>query len=215
MSQDRAEELRSVLRDGLLEVRKEAETDQDIQQRRIQQFNGERKKLLDAYYSGAVPMDLMRSEQDRIATALKAAEQRLANAAKVFDGVEVTLERAIGWACDLPRAYRAADEHGRRRLNQAVFKRLWVFDDGIASYEFTDGMEILFERRPVVVPVPPRAIGVPRQHEPYIRRTMSNDGPFFDRGLNVVHLVEVMRGLSNPLNPASSLIRGGVSEREK
>ena len=96
--------------------------------------------------------------------------------------------------------YKKADKHDRRRLNQAVFKRLWVFDDGIAAYEFTDGLKILFDRSPVVVPVPPRELGAAQgQPEAFANRTTSNPDHCFDRGLNVVHLVEVAG-----IEPASS-----------
>ena len=98
----------------------------------------------------------MATEQERITTELEDAERRFATARQVFEEVEVTLERAIAWARDLPHAYRTADRHERRRLNQAVFKSLWVFDDGVADYEFTDGLEILFEQRPAIVSMPPR-----------------------------------------------------------
>jgi DNA invertase Pin-like site-specific DNA recombinase len=202
MSAERADELRSVLRDGLADARAEAEKDRAIQERRTQQLTEERKKLLDAYYGGAIPMELMRSEQDRITQELKIVKERLTRASRMSDQVEVTLEKAIRWARDLPRAYQAADDHGRRQLNQAVFKCLWVFEDGIAAYEFTEGVEILFERRPTITPVPPRAGCVGHDQERFAYPTKPNPGHLHARGLNVAHVVEVA-GIERATPPRS------------
>ncbi len=63
---ERAEELCTVLTDGLEDARADAEREKRLQQFRIAKLVIERIKLLDTYYFGAVPMDLLGSEEDRI-----------------------------------------------------------------------------------------------------------------------------------------------------
>ena len=66
ISLERAEELRSVLRDGLAGARTEAETDRAVPAAPNPALAEERRKLLDAYYGKALPMDLnaIRTESD-------------------------------------------------------------------------------------------------------------------------------------------------------
>ena len=145
MNPKRGAELDAVVREDLSGAREEATRERNLQQRRLQQFDTERKKLLDAYYAGAVPMDLLRSEQSRIGTEILNAKKRMELASRAFDDIDLTVRRAIRWASNLPEAYVAADDKLRRQLNQAVFKRLLVWEGGVAAYEYTEGMELLFE----------------------------------------------------------------------
>ena len=47
------------------------------QRRRIQRLKDERKKLLDGYYAGAIPLEVLKTEQDRVGQGLAQAEGRL------------------------------------------------------------------------------------------------------------------------------------------
>jgi hypothetical protein len=56
-------------------VREQAEVAR--QRRRLAKLKEEREKLLHAYYAGAVPVDLLRSEQDRLTSETRQAERHL------------------------------------------------------------------------------------------------------------------------------------------
>ena len=192
MRPQRADELEAVVREDLTGARKQAAHEKDIQERRIQTLTAERKKLLDAYYGGAVPMDLLRSEQGRIASEMQGANKRIAETRRLFDDIELTVRRAIDWATNLSGAYASADRKLRRQLNQAVFRRLLVWEDGVAAYEYTDGMELLFETLTTVRPIPPQRIRSSKNsdHGTAAARVLSLV-PQHGHGLNVHHLVEV------------------------
>ena len=198
---ERVEELRTVLADGLEDARADAEREKRLQQSRITKLVTERKKLLDAYYHGAVPMDLLGSEQDRIGAAMDHAQRRLDESNKEFDGVEHTLNQAIGWASSLPEAYRFANDKIRRQLNQAVFRRLMLFEDGVTAYEYTDGMEVLLEGNPQVVPMPERFEGTALRDAKPSKFSLgglgNHIGIAFAQGLDVIHLVGA-KGLEPP-----------------
>jgi len=48
----------------------------DLATRRTQ-LEGERHKLLQAHYAGAIPLDLLKKEQDRITASLETIEHRI------------------------------------------------------------------------------------------------------------------------------------------
>lgn len=89
----------------------------------------ERSKLLEAHYAGAIPLDLLKSEQSRITAELESIEERLAAAAMESDAVESNLKRALDLVGNLHGAYLAGDHRQRRLMNQAIFERFLVDDE--------------------------------------------------------------------------------------
>ncbi|MGH7485363.1 MAG: hypothetical protein ACREMY_07115, partial [bacterium] len=71
-----AELVREKLDVALSGMREQAEAEAVRQRRRLAKMNEEREKLLHAYYAGAVPVDLLRTEQDRIASEARQAAAR-------------------------------------------------------------------------------------------------------------------------------------------
>ena len=96
--------------------------------RQLTRLEAEREKLLRAYYEDAIPLALLKKEQQRIDAEINTAEAtlqldegRLHNASEL---VEVALELASN--CD--RVYAGATPQGRRRLNQAFFEAVYLQD---------------------------------------------------------------------------------------
>jgi site-specific DNA recombinase len=105
----------------------------------------ERAKLLEAHYAGAVPLDLLRSEQDRIANELGYVEERLDALELKFDVVERNLKRAMGFVADLHKAYAESNQRTRRMINQALFERFLICDDGEIIGELRPPFNLLFQ----------------------------------------------------------------------
>ena len=59
--------MREKLDQAFAGMRDHAEQEAARQSRRLAKLRAEREKLLHAYYAGAVPVDLLRQEQDRLA----------------------------------------------------------------------------------------------------------------------------------------------------
>ena len=110
--------------------------------RKIAELTGQRDKLLQAHYAGAVPLDQLKVEQDRIARQLSAAHQALDGSRIQRQQLEETLDRALQLLEHGGSQYAGAPGIIRRELNQAVFERFWLIDDEIASARFTT----LFQR---------------------------------------------------------------------
>ncbi|MCW2538731.1 MAG: recombinase family protein [Frankiales bacterium] len=112
----------------------QAMNDQRDLETQRQGLANQRIKLLQAHYAGAVPLDLLKSEQHRIGQQLEIIEARLSATTAHFHDVRKNLTAALDFAVACHRAYLEADGRTRRLLNQALFEKLYI-DDGEASGE--------------------------------------------------------------------------------
>ena len=104
--------------------------------RRVAKAETERRKLLDAYYGGAIDVPTLKAEQARIGTDLTAAQDRLADLDANLSEWQEILERAASCATRCGDAYRKASVHTRRQFNAAVFTRLDVRDGRLCHEEY-------------------------------------------------------------------------------
>ena len=135
--------LRAYLGEELAKLRKDAERERMVQTRRLGQLEGERKKLLDAHYADAIPLDLLKSEQDRLTAEIANAEGRLAEVESDFQKAEANLARALIRAGDCAAAYREANDRLRRQFNMAFFKRLLLSDEGEVTGELASPFDVI------------------------------------------------------------------------
>jgi site-specific DNA recombinase len=120
-----------------------SDAEKEVQQRRIRNLRDERKKLLDAHYADAVPLDLLKSEQSRIGSELQGAEERLRIIDIGFNRVKTNLSKALSFASDWKGAYLGAGPTVRRQLNQAIFKKLLIDNSGRVRSEYAEPFGIL------------------------------------------------------------------------
>ena len=137
------DQIHVVLKQELQQHREHAERERAIQERRIRKLEDERMKLLDGYYAGAIPIDLMKSEQQRISSMMTAATGRLDMLNAEFEKVEANLDQAIQLAGNWHEAYMRATDTERRLLNQAIFEKLYVCSDGDIAHEFAEPFDVL------------------------------------------------------------------------
>ena len=135
--------LRGFLGEELAKLRTQAGRERTTQERRLHKLEGERKKLLDAHYADAIPLDLLKSEQVRIATEVASVEGRLAAVVGDFEEVETNLNRALDRAGDCQTAYREASNAMRRQFNLAFFKRLMIHDGDTVEGELADPFDLI------------------------------------------------------------------------
>ena len=137
LPEEDAAELRTRVMALIEEQKAVAAKDAERQQRRIQQLNDQRQKLLQAHYAEAIPLDLMRVEMGRIEKDRSEAESRLKAADLHFVDVEQALDSALALATDCHRAYLAAQPKLRRAMNQAFFVKVYISDDATVNDEET------------------------------------------------------------------------------
>ncbi len=153
LSEEEASGLEAFVVGELNAKRALAERERTVQERHLRKLRDEQKKLLDAHYADAIPLDLLKSEQARIGSEVAIAERRLNAADEEFGAVEVNLRQALAVAGDCGATYRQAPDSLRRMFNQVFFRRILVDDEGNVTSELAEPFELLIseELRQAVV----------------------------------------------------------------
>jgi site-specific DNA recombinase len=106
----------------------------------------ERGKLLQAFYANAIPLELLKEEQDRIGVAEQAAGAELEATEGDLEGWQDVLRTAIRLAGNCHAAYLKARPSVRRRFNNAVLDAVYIKDRRILRAEFSEIFAPLFSR---------------------------------------------------------------------
>lgn len=115
--------------------------------KRLGDARGQREKLLQAHYAGAVPVDMLKSEMHRFMREIASAEQELAAAQASVADLEGQLARALTVAGSCARHYASATPAVRRLMNQGFFTRLYIDSDGsVGRADFTEPFAHLLDR---------------------------------------------------------------------
>lgn len=89
----------------------------------------ERGKLLQAHYAGAVPVDLLKTEQDRIGRRLAWLDVQIEASSTEYEQSKAHLDDCLALAGDCHKLYMSIDDSLRRICNQAFFGKIWVRPD--------------------------------------------------------------------------------------
>ena len=135
---------------GIIEKDKQkAETEITSIEREKYQLEHRRKKLLEAHYSDAIPLELLKSEQKQIAKELAAIEREINLHNISYHTAEYAVKSAIELAEDCGMAYRSGSDTYKRLMNQAIFSRFLVSNnsDGVCSVtaEFQPPFNVILE----------------------------------------------------------------------
>ena len=115
-------------------------------ERRVHDLKAQRAKLLEAHYAGAIPLDLLKSEQERIAAALATAESELEGASQSYEKAREVLADCLDLARDCYAAYLEADDPTRRLFNQALFTKIYIDEDGDVRVDYNPPFDLLLSR---------------------------------------------------------------------
>lgn len=137
------DEIRAILREDLSALRRTAEAENHRLTTQKQRLLNERAALLQAHYASAVPLDLLKTEQNRISRQLTDIESRLTTTNLEFDRIEECLDKALDYAVNCGSAYLTAGPQERRLLNQAFFDRIVVYEDDV-QVELAEPFRTLF-----------------------------------------------------------------------
>ena len=85
-----------------------------------------RKKLLEAHYSDAIPLDLMKSEQQKIAKELAAIDHEIDMHNITFEQITANLDMVLDIVENCGEAYRNASDTVKKMMNQAIFEKFYI-----------------------------------------------------------------------------------------
>ena len=129
----------------ITELRETAGTERQQLVTRQRRALNERAKMLEAHYAGALPLDLLKSEQERLGSELNYIEERLGVLELKFDVVETHLKAALKFVGNLHTAYVEANQQIRRQINQAIFARFLISDDGGITGQLRAPFDLLLQ----------------------------------------------------------------------
>jgi site-specific DNA recombinase len=127
---DYADTIAELLTSELDTYRKRQERDKKRALKRRALLNEERLKLLNAHYMDAIPMELLKVEQDRITRELHESGQQLQAAEMSIERIEQLVRRSMVFLKNCYETYVMASPAIRRQLNQAMFEAFFVGTDG-------------------------------------------------------------------------------------
>jgi hypothetical protein len=93
---------------------------------------------MQAFYANAIPLDLLKTEQDRIGSAEQAGKSELETTEGDLDGWQDVLRTAIRLAGNCHAAYLKAGPSVRRRFHDAVLEAVYVRDRKIGRANFSE-----------------------------------------------------------------------------
>lgn len=147
------DEIEAVLTEELRLERQTAESASRDLRAQKERLVEERTRLLQAHYAGAIPLDLLKSEQDRITRQLASVNERLSAASAEFDKIEGALRTGLDYAVNCSKGYLQARHRERRLFNQAFFSKIFVHDDSIEVELAEPFRTLLGVAKPRVAPV--------------------------------------------------------------
>ena len=126
LSSDDRREIERYLRAEFAHI--QANRQQDIQRltTRQQQLEDQRHKLLEAHYAGAIPLDLLKKEQEQLTSSILAIQRELDGYTADAALVDQHLTQALDLLEDCHRLYLAAPDRLKKLLNQVFFERILV-----------------------------------------------------------------------------------------
>ena len=157
------ERLRDFIIEELDRFRVEADDLRNQIEERVESLKRKQRKLLEAHYADAIPLDLFTREQKEVTGDLARSDARLASLDSDHQTITENLSRAFDLAGNWHQAYTDADDKIRRALNQAIFTMIEVFEDGSVAADFTEPFGIL--------------LGQPRSDEEQEPTGQANESP--------------------------------------
>ncbi|WP_226997200.1 recombinase family protein [Tessaracoccus aquimaris] len=143
-------QVRHILTDHVNDSLHEQRVAREAAQRRLAQLQSKADKLMQAYYADALPVDLLKEEQGRIAVERGVIQSQLAQAEVDDERLHAALDVALQHLDRAHGRYLGCDDPQiRRDLNQAVFERIYIQDDEVAGCDLRRVFRPMLDENPV------------------------------------------------------------------
>lgn len=142
--------MRDKFEQELIERQSIGANEEVVLRKRLVKLAEERTKLLHAYFVEAIPVDLLKKEQDRITGEIKTAEERLEQINCGDNQVKKILDIALSMCQNCGYAYKKAKPQARRLFNQAIFKKIYVQNRKIDRVDYSDLFGLFFQPKKIL-----------------------------------------------------------------
>jgi hypothetical protein len=106
----------------------------------------EQGKLLQAHYAGAIPLDLLKKEQDRITAGLERIKNRIDAHHDEYADARANLDDSLHLLERAADIYARCDDANRRLCNQAFFTRIYIEEEGEVRADYARPFDALTSR---------------------------------------------------------------------
>lgn len=106
----------------------------------------EQGKLLQAHYAGAIPLDLLKKEQNRISAGLETIKNRIDAHHDEYASARNNLDDSLNLLEHAADIYARCDDANRRLCNQAFFTKIYIEDEGKVRVEYARPFDALTDR---------------------------------------------------------------------
>ena len=144
LSPEWAKKIKDKLEKELIEKQVTGTNEQLVLRKRLTTLTVEQTKLLHAYYADAIPINLLKKEQARVAEDIGKAEGRLEQLSSGNDQVNKMLDIALLMCLNSGYAYKKAKPAVRSNLNRAIFEKIHIQNKKIKQVNYTALFEFLF-----------------------------------------------------------------------
>lgn len=134
LSPTRAALIRGTIIRELATQNEQAARDVAEARRHHTQLENERQKLLEAHYAGAIPLDILKREMDRLTRELHEADTRANAVVRTQEELTRMLDAALTLATHCYQLYEGATKRERRMFNQGFFTQLYIAADGSVDH---------------------------------------------------------------------------------
>ena len=109
-------------------------------------LENKRKKLLEAHYCDAIPLDLLKSEQQKIAKELASIEHEIKMHDTTFEQITENLKRALDIVENCGEAYKNASDTIKKLMNQAIFEKFYISNDADMEFKVDAEFKLPFDQ---------------------------------------------------------------------
>ena len=108
-------------------------------------LEGEQDRLMQAHYADAIPLTVLKREQDRITAELDKVTQRIDAHYGDYADARAHLDDALGLLANCADIYSRCDDTNRRLCNQAFFTKVYIDEDDELRVEHNRPFEMLLD----------------------------------------------------------------------
>ena len=108
-------------------------------------LENEQTRLIQAHYADAIPLSLLKREQDRILTELDHITRRIDAHHGEYTEARAHLDDALNLLENCVDIYKRCDDANRRLCNQAFFTKIYVDEDDDLHVEYARPYEMLLD----------------------------------------------------------------------
>ena len=123
----------------------ESKAELDRLRKQQEKLEREQRKVLQAHYADAIPLHLLKEEQERIGKALKNITNQIGAYRTEYDEISSNLNDVFTLLDNCGLAYKLAGDFERRCFNQALFDKIYAHEDTDVVAEYAEPFATLLD----------------------------------------------------------------------